>query len=98
MVYKLEIPEEVVWTDLGDEVVILNLQTGIYFGLEQVGARVWKLIADGNARDQITDIVAGEYSAPRDGIQRDIEELLSDLSREGLLAETSAGSDRGDTA
>ena len=33
----------VVWTALGDEVMILKLDSGIYFGLDQVGARIWKL-------------------------------------------------------
>ena len=33
-----------VWTALGDEVVILKLDSGIYFGLDQVGARIWRLI------------------------------------------------------
>ena len=33
--------------ELGNEIVILNLQTGTYFGLNPVGARLWQLIEEG---------------------------------------------------
>jgi len=35
----------VVWTALGDDLVILKLDPGIYLGLDRVGARIWRLIA-----------------------------------------------------
>ena len=42
----LRIGTDVVFRQLDDEAVLLNLKTGIYFGLNDVGARVWQLIAD----------------------------------------------------
>jgi Coenzyme PQQ synthesis protein D (PqqD) len=85
MTNVLGIVDDAVWTDLGDEVVILKLDAGIYFGLEQVGARIWREIAEGRTRDEIVKTVAAEYDASRDRVERDFDELVSDLSKEGLI-------------
>ncbi len=85
MTNALRIVDEVTWTDLGDEVVILKLDTGIYFGLERVGARIWTLIADGRRREEILQTVATQYNASRDEVERDFDELIDELSKEGLI-------------
>jgi Coenzyme PQQ synthesis protein D (PqqD) len=79
------IPDDVIWTDLSDEIVILKLDTGIYFGLDQVGARIWKLIAEGRSRDDVVREICAEYDAPGEQIERDFEELVTELSQEGLV-------------
>jgi hypothetical protein len=82
------ISDSVVWTDLGDEVVILNLDTGIYFGLEHVGARTWKLIADGRTRQEVLQTIAVEYETSDEQAEQDLEELVGELSQEGLIKAT----------
>ncbi len=79
------IAEDVVWTDLGDEAVLLKLDRGIYFGLDQIGARIWALMADGRSREEIPDIVATEYEVSFERVDHDLEELIGELSREGLI-------------
>jgi len=81
----LRIVEDVVWTELGNEVVILKPETGIYFGLDKVGARIWTLIADGRRREEILQTVATQYDVPRDQVERDFDELITELSNEGLI-------------
>lgn len=85
MMSVLRVGDDVVWTDLGDEVVILKLDTGIYFGLAQVGACIWTLIAEGRRREEILESVATQYNASPDQIERDFDELIDELSKEGLL-------------
>ena len=85
MTNALRIVDEVTWTDLGDEVVILKLDTGIYFGLAQVGASIWISIADGMRREEILESVATQYNAPPDQVERDFDDLIDELSKEGLI-------------
>ena len=85
MTNVLRIVDDVTWTDLGDEVVILKLDTGIYFGLDRVGTRIWTLIADGRKREEILQTVATQYNASPDQVERDFDELIDELSKEGLL-------------
>jgi hypothetical protein len=84
---------DVVFRDLDGEAVILDLASGTYFGLNEVGTRVWRLVDEGREASQITDIVAHEYQADRATIARDVERLLEELRTRRLIvavAETDA--------
>lgn len=83
---------DVVFRDLDGEAVILDLVSGTYFGLNEVGTRVWRLVDEGRDASQIVDVVAAEYQADRATIARDVERLLDDLRTRRLIV-TVAGTD-----
>ena len=83
---------DVVFRDLEGEAVILDLASGTYFGLNEVGTRVWRLVDEGRDASQIIEIVASEYQADRTTIARDVERLLDDLRTRRLIV-TVAGTD-----
>ena len=80
-----KIPESVVARQVGEEVVILNLDTGTYFGLDPVGARIWELIGEGETPAQICEVLQAEYDASPERVERDIERLVAALSDEKLI-------------
>jgi hypothetical protein len=82
---------DVVFRDLDGEAVILDLSSGTYFGLNEVGTRVWHLVDDGRDPSQIVEIVATEYAADRETIARDVERLLDDLSSRRLIVSAGSG-------
>jgi len=86
MTNVLRIVDDVVWTALGDEVVILKPDSGIYFGLDQVGARIWRLIADGRTRQEVLQTITAEYETSGEPVEPDIEELISELSQAAVSA------------
>jgi hypothetical protein len=47
--------------ELGDEVVILSLSTGEYYGLNPVAARVWTLLQEPRRVAEIRDRLLDEY-------------------------------------
>jgi hypothetical protein len=68
-----------------DSLVLLNPDSGQYYTLDEVGARVWEL-CDGNRRvDEVVTALHAEYDAPLNSIQTDVLELLDDLAREQLV-------------
>ena len=84
---------DVVFRDLDGEAVILDLVSGTYFGLNEVGTRIWRLVDEGCDPSQIADVVASEYQADRETIARDVTRLLDDLRTRRLIvdvAETDA--------
>ena len=82
---KLSIPPQVMSRLVGDETVLLDLATGVYFGLDGVGKRIWESIAEGNDLGQaVADIVA-EYEVDEERAQADVIEFASDLVSRGLL-------------
>jgi hypothetical protein len=81
---------DVLFRDLGEEAVLLDLKSGTYFGLNAVGSRIWQLIASHNSLGAIRDRLLEEYDAPADRVWQDIEVLAGELVRRGLLAEPPA--------
>lgn len=71
--------------DLSGEAAILNLKTSTYFGLNTVGASIWKLVQEPKTVSQIRDAIIREYDVEPDRCEHDILELLQDLSKHGLI-------------
>lgn len=76
---------DVVFRDLEGEAVILDLASGTYFGLNEVGTRVWQMIDEGRDTAQIVDVVAAEYQADRATIAQDVAKLIDSLSARRLI-------------
>lgn len=74
-----------VYSDLSGEAVILNLNSGIYYGLNAVGARIWKLIQEPKAVKEIRDILLEEYNVERKNCEQDLLALLQHLKTAGLI-------------
>lgn len=72
-------------SDLKGEVAILDLKAGVYYGLDEVGARIWHLIQEPRTVDQIRDTLLQEYEVEPDRCEREVLALLQRLSDEGLL-------------
>ena len=81
-----DIPTTVVARMVGDEVVLLDLDAGTYFGLDPVGARIWQLIGEGLTLSNVCDRMLNEYDTPRDVLKKDILELIKALREENLIA------------
>ena len=74
-----------VFSDLGEEVVILNLKDGVYYGLDAVGARVWDLIQEARAVREIRDALLDEYDVEPELCERDLLTLLEELAARDLV-------------
>ena len=79
------IPEHVMARQVGAETVLLNLQTGVYFGLDSVGTEVWALLEQGASLRAIGEELAARYDAPPAQIEADVLRLAGDLARSGLV-------------
>lgn len=77
--------ERVLAQQTDDSVVLLDVDGGTYFTLNEVGSRVWAL-CDGNHKvSQIVEILTEEYDAPPGEIESDVKELLAELADEKLV-------------
>jgi len=72
-------------SDLAGEVVTLNLKNGTYYGLDEVGARVWSLIQQPCAVGTIRDAILAEYEVEPERCEHDLLALLQDLENAGLI-------------
>jgi hypothetical protein len=77
---------DVTSTREGDRTVLLDHRAGAYFGLDEVGTRVWELLGAGASLSAVVDALAEEYEAPRAVLERDTTEIVSRLRSSNLLA------------
>jgi hypothetical protein len=74
-----------IFSEVAGEVVILHLQQGVYYGLNNVGARIWQLIQQPRTVDEVCDLIAQEFDAPKTQIERDVAALFDDLLSRGMV-------------
>jgi hypothetical protein len=80
-----KIPVQVMARDLGNDVVILDLASGTYFGLDTVGARIWNYMGEGKTLTEICDKLTEEFDVSREQLERDILNLAEDLETKRLI-------------
>ena len=70
---------------LGDEIAILDPDSGLYFGLNEVGARVWELLQEPRSVRAVTDELLKEYEVARDRCQASVLNLAGSLLNAKLI-------------
>jgi hypothetical protein len=93
MKYKVA-SDKVIGKVLDDEAVIINLATGIYYGLDGVAARVWDYISQGVSRGSVTQELLLRYPDHPES-ERELTQLLQQMCEAGLLIEDEGGADAG---
>lgn len=76
---------DVVFRELEREAVILNLETGVYFGLNATGTRMWHLIEEHRRLDHVLASLEREFDAPAAQLETDLLTWVSELEDRGLL-------------
>ena len=71
----------------GDKLVLMNLRSEQFYSLDGIACRVWDLLEAPATTARLTDTIAAEFDAPREEIVRDLDGLLADLMKDGLVRE-----------
>lgn len=82
---RFRLKANVLVRDLDGEAVLLDLDSGRYFGLNATGVRILELIDGNRSLQEMRLQLAREFTAPPDEIDADLHELLAALEGEGLL-------------
>jgi Coenzyme PQQ synthesis protein D (PqqD) len=68
-----------------DGAALLDIQQGICFSMNPVGARIWNMLNRQCSLDQITNSIASDFGIPSDRVQADAVEFMRTLEQRGLL-------------
>lgn len=77
--------KEQISSDLGGEAIILNLKSGVYHGLNEVAAKIWNIIQNPKSVNDVRTILLEEYEVDFQQCDRDLKELLQELTKVGLI-------------
>ncbi|NET30808.1 MAG: lasso peptide biosynthesis PqqD family chaperone [Cyanothece sp. SIO1E1] len=72
-------------SDLAGEAVILNMKSGVYYGLNEIGARIWHLIQQPKTIKDVRNTILEEYEVEPEACDRDLLSLLQELESAGLI-------------
>lgn len=77
--------QDVLFHELGGEAVLLNLESGKYFGLDEVGTRIWQLITEHGQLEPAYQALLQEYEVEPERLAEDLLKLVDQLLEHGLL-------------
>ena len=80
--------DDVVATEVEGELVLLHLGSGRYFGLNEIGGRIWNLVAERRTTDEIVALLLQEYDVEEPRLRDDVGDLLRELEAEKMVAVT----------
>ncbi|MBG9389079.1 PqqD family protein [Caenimonas sp. DR4.4] len=80
------IPDTVLVREMQGESVLLDLATETYFGLDDVGTRMWAALTSSASMDAACDLLVKEYDVDRPRVEADLREFAGKLAAAGLLS------------
>jgi hypothetical protein len=82
---RVSIPDHVLMRELDGESVILDLASENYFGLDEIGTRLWQLLVDAQTIGGIYESFLAEYNVEPQQLQTDLQDFVNHLVEKKLL-------------
>ena len=82
---RISVPADVLVQELEGESVLLNLKSECYFGLDEVGTRMWAVLSNSASIQQAYEALLAEYDVEPDVLRRDLLNLIDKLIEHGLV-------------
>ena len=82
---RFNISEEVLSQEVNGETVLLDLEGESYFGLNEVGTRIWQLLQNEPTVVETLNTLSDEYDVSREQLENDVGDLLDKLADAGLI-------------
>ena len=73
------------YSEIDSEAVILDVNSGTYFGLNEVSNRIWQLLQTPASKASLIEQILAEYDVSKEQVTQDVEALLEDMSNAGLI-------------
>jgi len=70
---------------LGNETVLLSMESAMYYGIDSVGSRIWELLQEPIRVSQIRDVITSEYDVDAERCEADVIAFLQTLLASGLI-------------
>jgi hypothetical protein len=77
----------VVCAEVEGEAVLLDVDSGFYYGLDEIGTLIWRLLGEGANHEGIVQAILAEYDASVEQVTADVDEFVGLLISRGLAQE-----------
>jgi len=83
--HRAKVRADVMFQEVSGELVLLDLNSESYFGLDAVGTRIWQLIAEDGNLQRVFECMLTEYAVEPEKLEQDLTELVTGLRDNGLI-------------
>ena len=77
--------EEVVAGDIDGETVMMSVENGKYYGLDDIGSRIWELIKKPIKVSDLIDTLIERFDVDRKTCEKDVLKFLNELNEDKIL-------------
>ncbi len=77
--------ESIVVQEMGDDIVILNLNTEHFYELKEVGKRIWELLSENNSYLSTFEAILEEYEVSEEQLHADMTNIIEGLNKAELI-------------
>jgi hypothetical protein len=81
----VKMSKDYVYCSVEDEMVLLGLEDGIYYGLNPVGTFIWEQLKEPKTIGEIRDAILTEYDVEKGECEQDLMDLLRELALKGII-------------
>lgn len=74
-------------SEKNNEIVILNMKSGNFFGLQDVSYDIWQAIEKYQDIELVIDEIVRNYNVDRKEAERDVINLIKEMKENGLVVE-----------
>lgn len=82
---RVAAPESVLMREMSGEAVLLNLDNESYYGLDDVGTRMWNVLTTSPSIQDAYAALLTEYDVEPERLEADLRELIGQLVEQGLV-------------
>jgi hypothetical protein len=82
--FKVNSPQ-IIQETIDGEVVIVNMDNGNYYSLDNVGAAIWSLIESGAAVSEVVDRMTQRYEGNHVDIENAVNQFVAELQQQALI-------------
>ncbi len=83
---RLVAREGVMFREMAGESVLLSLDSETYFGLDEIGTRMWNVLVGAPSIEAAYDVLADEFEVDAAALRGDLSTFIATLADAGLVA------------
>lgn len=84
---KLKRKPDIMAADMDGSTVMLDITTGKYYNLGEVGGDIWTLLENALSMDELIDALTAQYDVDPEQCEKDIVPFIDKLLECGLIVE-----------
>ena len=77
---------EMVTSNIDGEIVMMSIDHGEYYGLDEIGSRIWELLENPMTIEHLIDILVEEFEVNKETCTSDTLEFLNDLAQKNIIS------------